>query len=111
MRVLLAEGAAAKVVADFGSEGFTVSILGRALHSVLAQLGPGGRIGRHPADVDQAFIVIAGAAIVSGEDHERLEVGPGQVVIWGAGESHETRSDEGVVAIILEAEGLADAFV
>ena len=110
MRVLRAADAAAKKVADFGSEGFTVSVLGRAVHSVLAQLAPDGRIGRHPADVDQVFVVVAGGATVSGADQERVQVGPGQVVIWRAGESHETRSDVGVLAIILEADGLADAF-
>jgi quercetin dioxygenase-like cupin family protein len=110
MRVLLAAGAAAKTVEEFESEGFKVSVLGGAVHSVVAALDPGGRIGRHRAVVDQVLVVVAGAARVAGEDQEWVEVGPGQMAIWRAGESHETRSDLGVVAIILEAGGLADAF-
>ena len=38
MRVMRLEGLADKRVPDFGSERFSVSILGRAVHTVLAQL-------------------------------------------------------------------------
>ncbi|EWT00733.1 cupin [Intrasporangium oryzae NRRL B-24470] len=111
MRVIEASTLPAHPVGQFGSVGFFVALAGAAVHAVVARLEPGGRIGRHPAVVDQALVVLAGDAVVSGHDDVRVEASVGQVVIWTAGEDHETHTSHGLTALILEAEGLGDAFV
>jgi quercetin dioxygenase-like cupin family protein len=106
MRVLGAEDLTIRNVDQFGSAGFAVSVLGRT-HSVVAHLEPGGRIGRHPAPVDQALVVLSGVVTVCGEDGEAVEIAAGRMAVWAAGESHETGTANGAIAVILEADGLA----
>jgi hypothetical protein len=43
---------------------------------------------------------------VSGSDGEFQPIGPGEAVFWLAGEEHETETDSGLTALILEADGL-----
>jgi quercetin dioxygenase-like cupin family protein len=70
------------------------------------RLAPGGRIARHPAAVPQILAVVAGSGWVSGSDGREEEIDAGRAAFWEAGESHETRSDEGMTAIVIEGEGL-----
>jgi len=74
---------------------------------VIARLEAGGCIGRHPAVVGQLLVLLSGAATVTGDDGQPVEIVPGQAALWAAGESHETRSRTGMVAAIVEADGLA----
>lgn len=62
----------------------------------------GGVIGRHPAAGSQLFLVIEGAGMVSGEGDVLLPISAGQAVTWGPGEEHESRSDSGMTAIVIE---------
>jgi quercetin dioxygenase-like cupin family protein len=91
-------------VADFSSVGFAVSDLGRIRDSRLSclRLDAGGRIGRHPAVGRQLLLLIDGDASVSGTDGVAVVLRPGQAVIWSPGEQHETRSDTGMLALVLE---------
>jgi quercetin dioxygenase-like cupin family protein len=92
----------------YGSRAFTHFRLAQADASVLScvELGPGGVIGRHPAAGAQLFVVVEGAGHVSGADGDERPIGAGQAAFWEAGEEHETRTDEGLVAIVLEGEQL-----
>jgi quercetin dioxygenase-like cupin family protein len=108
VRVIALEDIDGRPVPDFGSRDFAIAPIAGAAHSSLVTLGPQGRIGRHPAAVDQLFFVLSGDAVVSGDDGEPVTVRPGQVASWRAGETHETRSDAGLVALVLEADGLSD---
>lgn len=109
MRVIEATSLPGRPVHHFGSIGFSVTPAGTGVHAIVAGLEPGGHIGRHPAVVDQALVVLTGDALVSGDDGQLVETKPGQVVLWRAGEDHETRSRHGLTALILEADGLVDA--
>ena len=73
---------------------------------VTINLEPGGRLGRHSAAAPQLFIVTGGQGEVSGDDEKFVEVRTGQAVLWKAGESHETRTQVGLTAIIVEGDGL-----
>jgi quercetin dioxygenase-like cupin family protein len=89
-------------------EGVTVAPLtppGR-VQAAIFRLAPGGRIARHPATVPQLLAVLEGEGLVSGGDGEFLPIRSGEAVYWSAGEEHETVSDYGLTALILEAEGL-----
>jgi quercetin dioxygenase-like cupin family protein len=73
---------------------------------VLIDVGPGGVLGRHPAGPYQLFAVLSGSGWVSGEDGRREAVSSGDVVIWDPGEEHESGSQDGMTAIVVEAEEL-----
>ncbi len=99
---------ATRVVADHGSTGLTAGLLAGSdtAAATVLRLEPGGRIGRHPAPVPQLLLVVSGTAEVSGEDQVVHLVGPGSAVWWAAGEDHETRSTDGLLAVALEGAGL-----
>jgi quercetin dioxygenase-like cupin family protein len=71
------------------------------------EIAPGGIVGRHPAVVPQLFVVVRGSGWVSGADGEREPVEAGDAVLWEQGEEHESGSDTGMTAIVLEYEALA----
>jgi len=66
------------------------------------RVAAGGEIGRHPASVDQLFLVIAGRGSVCGGDGVWHPIEAGQAALWAAGEEHTTRADEPLVAIVVE---------
>jgi quercetin dioxygenase-like cupin family protein len=76
------------------------------LQVVLIEVGPGGMVGRHPAGPHQLFAVVSGSGWVSGADGEREPVSGGDVVVWEPGEEHESGSDEGMRALVVEAESI-----
>jgi quercetin dioxygenase-like cupin family protein len=92
---------------SFDSVNFTVASLARDAHVSVVSLAAGGRIGRHPAGADQCLVVLSGDATVSGRDGLTVDVTTGEVVVWDAGEEHETTTAEGLLALVVEAEGLA----
>ena len=55
----------------------------------------------------QILAVLEGSGRVSSRpDGELQPIGPGEAVFWLAGEEHETETDTGLTALILEADGL-----
>jgi quercetin dioxygenase-like cupin family protein len=89
-------------------EGVTVAPLtppGRVQAAVF-RLAAGGRIARHPATMPQILAVLEGEGRVSGADGDFEPIAAGEAVFWPAGEEHETASDGGLTAFVLEAEGL-----
>jgi quercetin dioxygenase-like cupin family protein len=79
---------------------------GESAHVVCIRLGPGGVLPRHPAAADQLFVVVQGHGWASGGDGAEQEITAGTAVFWEAGEEHETRTDGGLTAIVVEAEQL-----
>ena len=61
---------------------------------------------RHPATEPQILAVLEGSGRVSGSDGEFQPIAAGEAVFWSAGEEHETQTDTGLTALIIEAEGL-----
>jgi quercetin dioxygenase-like cupin family protein len=94
-------------IRSFGSRGASAVPLtlpdGHA-HVVCIRLAAGGLLGRHPASVDQVFAVVDGQGWVSGPDGQRTPIAAGTAVFWNAGDDHESGSDEGMTAIVVEAE-------
>jgi quercetin dioxygenase-like cupin family protein len=72
-------------------------------------LGAGGVVGYHPAVVPQLFLVVQGEGWVRGEETDRIRVEAGQAVFWEAGEGHESGTESGMVAMVIEAERLDPA--
>ena len=93
-----------RAVGQFGSR-FEIAPLLRTpggAHVAVARLSAGGLIGRHPAATGQLLIVVDGSGWVSGGHAERTPIAAGEGVFWAAGEEHETGSEAGLTAIIIE---------
>jgi quercetin dioxygenase-like cupin family protein len=93
-------------IGEFGSAEASVVGVTRDGHVVVISIGPGGLVGRHPAGADQLFLVVSGSGWVSGPDGQRVALRAGEAVVWSAGEEHESGSDEGLTALVVEAEQL-----
>lgn len=107
MRVLTLPDLPTHDITRFGSEGFGIARVAPEAHVALATLAAGGRIGRHPAGVDQLLVVISGDAEVSGDDDVAHGIRPGSAALWAVGENHLTRTRHGLTALIVEADGLS----
>lgn len=94
-------------------KGVTIAPLSRLLsdggpvQAAVFRIAAGGAVARHPAAVPQIFAVVEGSGEVSGADGINEPIAAGEAVYWQAGEEHETRTDTGLTAIVLEAAGLA----
>jgi hypothetical protein len=89
-----------------GSVSALVRRLATEAHTVVIEIGAGGVVARHPAVVPQLFVVVRGSGWVSGADGTREPIRAGEAVLWEQGEEHESGSDEGMTALVVEAESL-----
>jgi quercetin dioxygenase-like cupin family protein len=99
-------------ITHFGSHAFGHFRLARAEGEAVVsavELGRSGVIGRHPAAAAQLLVVVEGSGEVSGADRAFQAIAAGEAVAWEAGEEHETRSADGLLAIVLEGEALEPA--
>ena len=104
MRLVRFDPATGREIDRFGSVGFRLTPLVSVPEGRVAcfHLEPGGRVGRHPAVGMQVLAVVAGSGMVSGGDGEEVEIAPGVAAVWEDGEEHETRTDSGLTAIVVE---------
>ena len=70
----------------------------------MIRVGAEGVLGRHPAVADQLFLVIDGEGWVAGSDGARLPIRAGQAAHWRSGEDHESGSECGMTAFVVEAQ-------
>ncbi len=68
------------------------------------QLDAGGEVGYHQATVEQLYIVVQGEGWVTGTDRERISIKSGEGVMWDKGEWHESGSESGLLALVVESE-------
>ena len=95
-------------ITEFGSREATVAGIARcsgSAHVVSIQLAPGGIVGAHKAVGPQLFLVVAGEGWVRANG-ERIPVRAGDAIHWEDGEWHETGSQAGLSAVVVEAETL-----
>lgn len=109
MEVWHADDALRKRIDRFGSRGFSLRLIAGGPHGTCqvshATLEPGGRVGEHAAVGDQVFIVLTGSGVARGRGEPRA-ITPGTAVLWRSGEIHGVTSDDGLTAIVIEAEDL-----
>ncbi len=67
-----------------------------------ACLDANGLIGYHQATVSQLFLVVQGAGWVRGESSDKTSITAGQAAYWEQGEWHESGTETGMTAIIIE---------
>ena len=63
---------------------------------------PNGKLGYHQAASQQLFLLVEGQGWIRGETEEKLAVHEGQAIYWEQGEWHETGSENGMTAVIIE---------
>jgi quercetin dioxygenase-like cupin family protein len=68
----------------------------------LLTFGPGALLGRHPTRLLQLFALVAGQGWACGSDGERVRLVAGDCVLWEPGEEHESGSDGGMVAVVVQ---------
>lgn len=104
MRLVRFDAERGRELDGFGSAAFRLAPIAGLDDGRVAcvHLGAGGRIGRHEAAGPQVLAVVAGSGTVSGADGVELPVAAGLAAVWEEGEEHETRSDGGLTAIVIE---------
>lgn len=65
-----------------------------------------GVIGYHEAVVNQLLFVVSGEGFVCDEQRQYIKIQAGDAVFWQQGEWHETKTNEGLTAIVIESETL-----
>lgn len=66
----------------------------------------GGVVGYHQASVQQLFIVVQGGGWVTGTNREKMVIESGEGVMWEEGEWHESGSESGMLALVIESESI-----
>ncbi|QUW24101.1 cupin [Sporosarcina sp. Marseille-Q4063] len=78
----------------------------KSTHVGIMQLDKGGIVGYHDATVPQILLIIEGEGWVRSGTSRKVRVVAGDAVLWETGEGHETTSEMGLKAIVIESEGL-----
>jgi quercetin dioxygenase-like cupin family protein len=79
---------------------------GSLIQAAIFRFARGGGLLRHPATYPQILAVLEGSGIVSGADGIEEPIVAGEAVFWHEGEEHETKSADGLTALIIESEML-----
>ena len=105
MKIFRFDPEAGKNIDRYESSGLKIT---RVVHlfdeSVIncAYLKAGGAIGYHQATMPQLFLVVQGQGWIRGETFERTPIEAGQAVYWQKDEWHESGTETGMTAIIIE---------
>lgn len=75
-------------------------------HLNMVYVQAGGGLRAHEAPVPQLFVVVAGEGWVSGGDGNARAVRAGDAVLWREGEMHESGTESGMTAVVLQAREL-----
>jgi quercetin dioxygenase-like cupin family protein len=97
-------------ITEFGSVRVTINgivyVLEGDVQVGCMRLAPGGRVGAHQATTRQLFLVISGEGWVRGPELERTPIVVDQAAFWEPGEEHESGSETGMVALVIEGDSL-----
>ena len=75
-------------------------------HISCMALGAPGVVGYHPAVTPQLLLIVSGAGWVRGESTGRKPISTGQAVFWEKDEWHESGTEAGMTAIVIESDDL-----
>lgn len=97
-----------KSISTFNSNFIMSRILetNKAAHIGCMYLDQNGIIGYHQAVVPQLLLIIDGEGYARGQEEEYISVQTGDAVFWDKDEWHETKTDVGLTAIVIESEEL-----
>lgn len=99
-----------KSIEAFGSQQLFISrILSAAVspHVGCMHLGVKGFVGWHQTPIPQLFLVISGEGWVRAGGDVEVPITAGYAAYWDKDEWHETRTDTGLTAMVIEAESMS----
>lgn len=112
MKIYRLKSEDSRSITAYGSEGAEITPILRsttACHVAQLKLSAGGSVGLHPAVGEQVFLVLEGEGWVEGETGGRA-VRPGDAAYWTNGENHQSGSNKGLTALLIEGEELIVRF-
>lgn len=78
-----------------------------ATHVNWIHLDKNGVVGNHQATMSQLLFIVEGEGWVKGDTDEYMKIYRGDIVFWEKDEWHETKTEHGVTAIIIESAELS----
>jgi quercetin dioxygenase-like cupin family protein len=105
MKIYRFDRETAKSIEEHGSTAATISdiiSLQEPASVKCIHIEANGLVGSHPAVNPQLFLVVEGEGYLRGEGAIRTPIQAGQAVHWDKGEWHETSSENGMLAIVIE---------
>lgn len=110
MKLYRFDKSVSKEITAFNSTNFFMSRItrneGNHIQIGCVHLSPGGRIGYHQATCPQLFLIVQGEGVLRTGEDEPVILKSGEAIYWEDGEWHETLTDRGLTAIIVEADKL-----
>ena len=108
MKIIRLDDIAGKHISQYRSDFIMRKILmtEQPSHVGIMALKENGLVGYHDATVPQMLILLEGEGWVRTGEEAKVKVTAGDVVLWEKGEGHETATDKGMKAIVIESEGL-----
>lgn len=110
MRLYRFDAEQGHLITQFGSERVAITGIARIAEGGVQigcmHLEPGGRVGAHQATTPQLFLVVRGEGWVRGPELERTPISADQAAFWEPGEEHESGSESGMVALVIESDTL-----
>ncbi len=93
-----------KKVTQFSSDFILtrIALTQKAANIGCMHLEENGVIGFHQAVVPQLLLIVNGEGFVRGESEEFVKVQSGDAVFWVKDEWHETKTDTGLTAIVIQ---------
>ncbi len=105
MKIYRFDPGVGKGIDRYNSSRFIISRIAHLLDDAVincAYLDANGVIGYHQANIPQLFLVVQGEGWVRGESLERTLIKTGHAAYWEKGEWHESGTQTGMTAIIIE---------
>ena len=108
MKIIRLDEIAGKNITQYGSDFIMRKIVmtNHPTHVGIMELKENGLVGYHEATIPQALIILTGEGWVRTADDAKVKVTAGDAVLWEKGEWHETVTEKGLKAIVIESEGL-----
>ncbi|QWU13660.1 hypothetical protein SAMN04487895_103345 [Paenibacillus sophorae] len=100
-----------KKISKFNSDFIMSRIIqtDKSAHIGCMYLDKNGIVGYHQAVAPQLLIIVHGEGYVKGEKDEYCKVQTGDAVYWEKDEWHETKTNTGLTAIVIESEELTSS--
>ncbi|MBI4758256.1 MAG: cupin [Chloroflexi bacterium] len=107
MKIFRFDPKVGRKIENFGSTNFVLSGIVHLRPDArisCIHLSSNGIVGYHQAVTPQLFLVVQGAGWVRGETSDRIAITVGQAAFWEKGEWHESGTNTGLMAIVIESE-------
>ena len=112
MKIYRFDADVGRPIDNFGSENFILSRIARLTTEARVScfhLGPKGKVGYHQAVIPQLLLVMQGAGWVRNETSGQVPIKMGCAVFWNKAEWHESSTDTGMTALVIESQEINPA--